>query len=326
MPEAAPAAAPVASAPTNGAPTGTPQTPAGAPKPGAGKANIGDIAKDAAAGTQAPPTPVKVKVKYKDDGKDFEEELSEEDIATRARQARWAQRSAAETAKLRKENEEIAAKLRDRKTFWEMAKQLGHDPDALAEERVVQKYTPQTMTPEQLREYQLQQQAEQYKNELDQYKSKEQKAAEDREAQTFMRHIDGTLGEIAKLDIVPKNPRMLARLADVWEPLHENGYQPTPQELGSAVFETLKEDFHGLRGQRSGDQLLTLVERLMGEDVGKELSKAYLARWKSRSGAPQAQPVRHQARGDEPASRQPNPGRKPGESFDEYFDRLHGGK
>lgn len=324
MPDVAPAATP-ASAPAP-APQGTGGTQG---QPGqTGRAPNGQFTKPGQAPTPpvteaAPTPPSKVKVKYKDDGKEFEEELSPEDIATRARQARWAQRSAQKAAQMEKDHQALQAALRDPKKLRALLKDYGHDFEQLSEQAVLEKYTPATLTPEQLEAYKAQQKLKETQDELSEYKTKEQQAAEAREVAQFRGQLDDTLGEIAKLGLVPKNPRALFRLSHIWEGMHDNGYQPTPQELGAELFNTYREDFSHLRGQKTGGELLSLVRELMGEDVGKELSRAYLAEYRAKQGqGGQTNGTTQRTQGGPP---KPKPdGRRPGETFDEYFARRTG--
>lgn len=118
-----------------------------------------------------------------------------------------------------------------KKNPFEAAKYLEVDLDKAAEQRLVERYKMQTMTPEQRQAYELQQKYKQLEEKLQGYEQKEKTTAQQIQEQKYMDHYSKTFGEALKKTGLQGSPDLLVRMAEIAKMNLELGINLTPEQL-----------------------------------------------------------------------------------------------
>lgn len=184
---------------------------------------------------ETPATAGKVKVKI--DGKELSltptalktivaelgttEEAFIRDFGTSASVTRKAQ----EVAKLRKEIEAekaniqtMFANLKDNpKEFWNLAQQLGYDPEQIAEERVWEKIQYEKMSPEAKQAMLEKQRADAAEQRLKDFEESEKKKITQAQAQAAEAEIESDVLKVLELTKRKAEPALIRRVAEIYE-------------------------------------------------------------------------------------------------------------
>lgn len=169
----------------------------------------------------AVPSPVKRKIKV--DKEEFE--VTDEELVRGYQTTASATKKAQEVAKLRKEVESDRAQLQslidgiknDPETLWNIAKQLGHDPEKLAEERVWKKIQYEKMSPEgqqALKEKQRADLAEQRIKEIEDENNAKMSQAQSQAAEA---EIESDVMKVLELSKRKAEPGLIRRVAEIYE-------------------------------------------------------------------------------------------------------------
>lgn len=233
------------------------------------------------------------KYKLKVDGEELEEELDDTEITTRLQKAKAAEKRMAEAAKLKKEfREAVEHGRKSPENLAEAVKKIfGVDFSEIAEKHLAQKYQESTLSPEELKQKQLE-------KELQEYKSKEERTKAQVEAQKRQQYEDQvwqeTEGEILQaleLGGYGKDKKMLALVSDVAIDALDHGIELSPQQMVAEVNKRLQSSLKVVLPNLKGAKLL----EFLGTDtvkavLGAELERRGLAQTQNANQAPAAQP------------------------------------
>lgn len=232
----------------------------------------------------APPKPAEAFRKVlKIDGKEVVVD-SEEKLHALAMKGFGSEKRFAEAARLRKEAEERAAKLKE--DPWSVLEELGLDPDDLATKRLSAKMQREMLTPEQ-------REAAELKKKLEAYEAKEKAAKEEAEKteltaaqEKYQAELSDSLPKVLAASGLPKTERSIVRIAEKMRDNLKHGIDLPPERLAEEVREEYLAEFKELFGAMDPDALLKTFDG----DILKKLRRADLSRLKpvpSVSSAPQ---------------------------------------
>jgi hypothetical protein len=252
------------------------------------------------------------KFKFKVDGAEIEEELSDNDVHVRLQKAMAVEKRFQEVASQRKQIEDALKTIKSdpAKALKELA---GIDLDEWAEQRLTERYN-EAMMPEQEREMAaLKRQLAQYEAAAEEQKASAQKAQlqafeqqvyEQTQAE-FIKAID-TLGydkEFSRTVVLPI-------MAEIAEQALDYGVELTPEQLASEANKRLETIHQKQIKAMSGESLL----RYLGDDVVKQIIRSKLGATKTAAPPPPA-----------PAAREPRPSaNKPKSLADFRMKHLYG--
>ncbi len=232
---------------------------------------------------ETPAQAAKRKYKQKVDGQEFEEELDDNEITARLQKGRAAEKRMQEAAQARKAFAEATEAWK--KDPWTASKDLGIDLEALAEERVAEKWRKKLeegrLSPEEKakRDYESQlqaakQEAEQARKELS------AKLEAEMDAKVFEETQSKFLSAL-QAEGVPKSYEAMKEMARLAKLNLKHGLDLTEAQLAAEVRNSLngeKEKFHkGHLNVLDGDALLSHL----GDPIVKKVVKAALAKMKA---------------------------------------------
>lgn len=260
------------------------------------------------------PEPRKHRLNIEGEERDFDDaELAREIAKIQKHYA--ADKRFQEAAKLRKEAEEREARLKDKP--WDVLKEKGHDPRALAEQYLWEMAQQQMMSPEQraiaerdakLREYETR---EKQRAETEQNAKLEQEAAHFRQQyeQTFVKALEHVGVTLDGTD--PLAPWALQQMAQLESLNAEHGYEAPPELLAQELNDQLTRGASLLLGKLEGEPLLAQLEKL-SPDLVKKVNAATIARMEAGRRQPQRQvngtfAPKHEQKPEEKEPKQPAP-------------------
>ncbi len=168
------------------------------------------------------PTTV-AKRKIKVDKEEFE--VTDEELVRGYQSTASATRKAQEVAKLRKEVEADRAEMQslfnslkqDPKEFWKLAKQLGHDPEKLAEEMVWEKIQYEKMSPEARQALSEKQRADLAEQRLKDIEAENAANLSKADAQAAEQEIEADVMTVLELTKRKADPSLIRRVAEIYE-------------------------------------------------------------------------------------------------------------
>jgi len=252
------------------------------------------------------------KFKFKVDGAEIEEELSDNDVHVRLQKALAVEKRFQEVAGQRKQIEEAlkAIKSDPARALKELA---GIDLDEWAEQRLTERYQ-EAMMPEEQREmaalkkkiadYEAREEEAKATAQRTQYEAFEQQVYEQTQ-QEFIKAVDilGYDKEFSRTVVLPI-------MAEIAEAALDYGVEMTPEQLASEANKRLETVHQRQIKSMSGDSLL----KYLGDDVVKQIIRSKLGATKS---APTPVPA--------PPAREPRPSQnKPKSLADFRMKHLYG--
>lgn len=226
----------------------------------------------------AAPTPAEVrKLKLKLEGQEVE--LPESEVISLAQQGKVANKRFQEASQIRKEAEDIVkfAKENPREFF----KKTGMNAREFAENYLMEELKREQMTPAEKKAYENEQELKRFKDEKKQEEEqrRQQEMADLREK--HMKNYDQLFVEALTKTGLPKTPYTIKRMAELQLINVKNKLDLSADQLAKVVREDYISEQKALFGATEGDSLL----ELLGPEIVKKLSKAQIARLKSK-GAP----------------------------------------
>lgn len=307
VPSSAPSSAPASSSPAT--PSKAPSTPSG-PSGGSPKSNAAPSkGANAAAKTQSPVAQARAasnadkapqqqtqaekveearrKYKFKVDGKEWEEELGDDEIRARLQKGLAADKRMQEAAQLRKTFQDAMAYGKD--NFDEVAKSMfGIDVDQYLEDRLEKRFQEAMMSEEQKEQANLKKELERYKKLETEQKAAAEQAARQKYEQGIWDQTEQTfIGALDKLGYEPATAKvLLPMMADLADAALDSGVDLDADMLAYETNKRLK----ALNGHRlkslKGDRLLAEL----GDDVVREVLRAKVAAAKLAPVEPEAPP------------------------------------
>jgi hypothetical protein len=287
---AAPAAAPSA-APSNtpDASPKAPTAPQSAPKSNTAAPDTKMVGKDSE--PKAPDTAEKEarkeaerrKYKLKVDGQDEEVELTDEEISVRLQKERAAAKRMQESAELKKKFAQAVDLIKKDPFAALKDPAFGIDLEALAEQRLLEKYKLELMPEEQRKQMEMERKLKEYETKEQERTRLEQEAhqrtqQEQFEAKIFQETEKTFMAALESADL-PKDYETLYMMADVAKLNLDYGVELTPQQLAAEVRAKLdgySKREKSLRANLKGDKLL----EYLGTDTVKEVLQASVAKLK----------------------------------------------
>ena len=212
------------------------------------------------------------KYKLKIDGEEVE--VTEDELIREAQKARASDkrfRDAAQKEKMLTEKlgEFEAIKYKP----VESLKKLGIDFDKLAEEHLLKRLEMEQMSPDAKKAYELEQKQKEYEEQLNEYRTKEEQAEIDAEAEKYVEQYRQEFERVIKEKELPDTDNVRARLATyMYDATNEQLENFTVEEAAELV----KEDFEIELKQLFDKYSLEDVEKILGKDVLKKIRKADL--------------------------------------------------
>lgn len=282
---ATPAAVGTSVAPTTPSTTGTSTGTPVHKDPSLSTSKLADPGTPETKDTTAQKAAEKRKYKLKVDGAEQELELGDDEISVRLQKALAADKRMNEAADTRKAFAAFTEAFKS--DPFSAAKEFGLDLDTLAEQRIVQRFQEEEQKKADPGAYER----AQLQKQLDEYKSKETRAAEETQTRAQAEH-DAKVGEEMERDFIsalqeaqlPKDRRYLRMMAEIADVNLSHGIELTPKQMASEVraqiSETHKYVTQGLKGE-------ALVSHL-GDDVVREILRHSVEKHRAKQSAPTA--------------------------------------
>jgi hypothetical protein len=217
--------------------------------------------------------------KFKSNGKEKEVTIDWKDKASIIKQlelaaaAQPAMQKASEMEKLYEENQR-----RTKENPWDVIKELGLDPDELAEMRIQQRIDEMKKTPEQLAQ-------ESMEKELQELRDKVKKEKEDKEAAEFARlqqeqekELENDIMEaIDATTQLSRSPYAIKRIADTMLHAMDNGYKDvTAKQVAPLVEKEIRNEIQSMIDNMPSEYM----EEFFGKKAMEKLRKNRLAKAK----------------------------------------------
>ena len=241
------------------------------------------------------------KIKYRADGKDYEDEIDFNDdkvMAQHLSKSRAASKRMDESAATKRQAEQFFKMLQD-----DPEKLLSHEqfggPKKLREfaERLLSRQLEEEMlTPQERQqktnEERLKKYEDQEKEQVTRQEQEHMQKLQEHYADDFQKQIITGLSSQG----LPKTNRTVKRMAALMSKNLEHGFDMTPQQLAEIVRSDYEEEMREMFGASDGDMLLKLI----GEEGSSKIRKSDLARLKSNSPFGQQPQQRSAPTQDEP--------------------------
>lgn len=186
----------------------------------------------------------KRKYKVKVDKEEQELELDDDEVTKRLQLAMGAEKrlkeAADERSAAKKEREMMVKLFEDARTDPEVLLsvlgKLGHDVDALIEERLWKKLQYERLSPEEKRAIEAETKAERLERELNERLERENMSKAEQEEAKIEQELDTEMSAVLELIGVEKSPRAVARVADLYNMyINAHGKLPTREEAAKLV-------------------------------------------------------------------------------------------
>lgn len=250
---------------------------------------------DASKGAAAAPTPAEIrKLKLNIDGQDVE--LPESEVIARAQRESASSKRFQEAAQMRKQAEDILKLAEDNP--GEFLSKRKKNAREWAENYLLEELKLEQMSPEQKKALENEQKLREYEKEKKE--TKDRQDADEREKLTnhHRDRFDKLFVEALNKSGLPKTPYTIKRMAELQSTNVKKKLELSPDQLAKLVREDYIAEQKALFGATEGDQLLDLF----GEDLVKKMSKAQIAKLKSKGVRTSASaPARDRENGGEKA-------------------------
>ncbi len=246
---------------------GKPNTPAATPEPD--------------------PKPRRFRFKGNVDGKDVEEDLSEDEIQVRLSKAAAAEARLREAAELKRKFHQAVAAGRDNpaKAFKDI---FGLDLDQYAMQQLAERYRESTLTPEEQAKRKLERERDDYKKQLDTIEAKRKTDEKRAFEEKVWADTERNILEALKTGGFEKSKAMLHLVADVAEAALDYGIELSPPQLVAEAQKRMQSYVKQVIPALKGPRLL----EFLGDSTVKEVIRAELDRRKlTPAPAPKPAPV-----------------------------------
>lgn len=240
---------------------------------------------DAEAKAEAKAEAARRKYRLKVDGEEQELELDDTEVTTRLQKAHAAEKRMSEAAEIRKAFQEVMGRLKEDPFSVLQDPAFGIDLDALAEQRLAEKYQraldEQNMTEEQRALRDAQAQADEYRKKVEKFESEQKAKAQQEFEAKVQADIHSRIESALKSEGMEPSYETLYEIAEVGKLSLQHGIDLTPEQLAAEVKARRAEREGKFKKQllsgAKGEQLI----QLLGPDVVKEVIRAQLATMKA---------------------------------------------
>lgn len=197
----------------------------------------------------------------------------EKDIIRRLQMAEAGQSAMQESAELRKLVE--TELQRARQNPWDFLKELGLDPDDLAEQRIVQKVEELKKSPEQVEREKLQRELEAARAELEKERSAKEEFKMSQLREAAKNTLDREVAEAFESNPnLPRTQKTVRRIADAMLWATENGYEDVKvADVMPAVEEEIRREFNEFVAALPEEA----IEHFLGKNLLEKMRKKRVA-------------------------------------------------
>jgi len=250
------AAAPAQNAQATPNPVADPKQPAGAaPTPGADK---GTATKDAA---QEAMRKFKVKVDNQ------EVEVDEAELLKGYTHAKAAAKRFQEGSRARAQAEQLLTMLKDKNKLFEVLQKLGHDPLALAEEKMAAHVKRELMDPKDRQLSDYEQKIKDFEEAEARRKEEAKQKEHDKLKAKYAKDFESAFMDALKTSGLPQTKAMVGEMAKYIKRAADIGYQISPQDAAKLVREDEETRIQSIAGETEAETLA----RLLGEKTLEKL-------------------------------------------------------
>lgn len=240
----------------------------------------------------------KRKYKYKVDGKEFEEELSDDDVRQHLSMSKAANKRFQEAATIKKQSEQLIRMLRENpEAVLDNPQIMGNKKfREIAEAYLVKQLDEQMLTPEQRQQRDMEQKLRQYEQAEKQRKAQVEAEHMQKLEAHYMQDIESKIISGLNTQGIPKTPRTVKLMAELMSKNLQYGLDLEPQQLAEMVKQDYLADIQELFGATEADALLNLL----GDNVSNKIRQADLKKLKASQ--PQFQRTSHNQSASSPNS------------------------
>ena len=225
-----------------------------------------------------PEVPTKRKFTYKSDGADHEEELSDEEVASKLSLARAANKRMSEAATSRKQVDAFVQALKDDPmSVLENEQIMGSKKFRdIAEKFLLKQIEEESLTPAERAQAERERKLTEYERREQEQKQVESAAEAKRLEEHYTAEYEKTIIESLTSSNLPKTPYTVARMAKLMQTNLKNGYDLTSAQLASMVREDYNKEIKGVVNGMSAEQMIAMF----GQDVADNIRKHDLEKFK----------------------------------------------
>jgi hypothetical protein len=170
-----------------------------------------------------------------------------------------------QATKMRQQSEQFINLLSNKDTIWNVIQQLGHDPDTLAEEYIVERIKVESMSPEEKRAMEAERRYEEMARKAKQLEDQQNEATLKSQQKEYAERIQADINEALDSVGLIKNKRTVAKVAQVLAQGLQNDMQLTPTQAARIAKKEITEDISNLLSDSSESAL----EKIMAGDESK---------------------------------------------------------
>lgn len=270
------------------------------------------------AAAPAKPQPNLRKIKYKADGKEYEDEIDLNDEKTLAKHmsmSKAAYQRMQEAAKTRQQAEQFVKMLQEDPVKLLTHEQFGGSKKfrEIAEKFLASQLEDEMLSPEEKRQRTNEERLRKFEDQEKQSKQRQEEEQMQKLQEHYANDFQAKIVKGLSSQGIPKTARTVKRMAELMAKNLQHNLDLEPEHLAELVKQDYVAEMKEMFGQSEGDVLL----KLLGEDVANKIRKSDLARLKG-SGVPT---VRTGARADSGASKDTPPTGMSKEQWKEWIDK-----
>lgn len=211
-------------------------------------------------------------------GKDKVYELTDDEVAVRLQKGEAADENFRQSAEIRKAAAQLIADLK--RDPWGVLKDpaFGHDLEAIAEERLAEKYKADLMTEEQKKAYELEKQVNEYKSREQRHKDQQQRTAQKEMEKKVYAEEEKKFIEAATKHQLPQDMDTLSMMAEIALLNHEHGIDLSADQMAAEVNARMDARMQKILPKLDGEVLL----KRLGDAVVDKVLKAKVAQFKAK--------------------------------------------
>jgi hypothetical protein len=229
------------------------------------------------------PKPSKRNFKLKIDGEEQDFEIDETDLPRYIQKGLAAEKKFNEAARQRKDAELKLAKIKE--DPWSVIKELGLDPNELAEKYVIDEYERKTMSPEQRKLYDMEQQNQELMKFKEAYEQEKASREYDSKVQQYSTRYEQELNEVLASGELPETTASMNLLVQAFQERLESIEDPEDRDQVSLkdvvqdVKKYYQEELRAALSYFAKDPIA--LEKMLGPDLFKQLREIDLAKYKA---------------------------------------------
>lgn len=226
--------------------------------------------------TEAEKVAEKIRLKFKAKilGKEEDVDLDEDTIKRDFQKWKAADKMFQDAAMMRKQNESLLSKLKDRNGLAEALQALGYDPRVLAEEYLTNELQMQMMTPEQRRIRELEMEKAQREWRDKQRADEEKRSKQGEISERLTKEIQTDIVQAIDSSDLPRTPETIRRIAKQMQIYGERGVWLHPSQVIDIVRDQIISENQSILSKMTPEQMMKYLSKEKLEEFRKwELSQ-----------------------------------------------------